>query len=68
MTNVNMAGWCGGELPTNLTVSKGQEISGMQFLQYPRLSAFYRDHKPHFVVADIARDAVVYNGPDAEIP
>lgn len=55
------------DLPADLTISKGDEISGLEFLQHPRLASFYRDNPASFAYA-CNRDAAIYNGPDMVIP
>lgn len=54
-------------LPSDLTISRGQEFSGLQLLQYPRLMDFVKANKDKFTQPTI-RDVVVYVGPDMEIP
>ena len=55
-------------LPVNATISKGQEISGMEMLQNPRLQAFREANPTLFRYPYVTRDVMVYIGPDLEIP
>jgi hypothetical protein len=55
------------ELPEHLTISTGQQITGLQMLQYERLSKFV-DANPRCFVYYPNMDVAEYTGPDAVIP
>lgn len=55
------------ELPKYLTISKGQEFSGLTLMQWPRLQRFVDQNRERFEYY-ANRDAAIYVGADAVIP
>jgi len=55
------------ELPKYLTISKGQEFTGLMLMQWPRLQRFVDQNRERFEYAT-NRDVAIYVGGDAVIP